>query len=81
MRGVTEREFKFEWWLRVITFAVWAAALALFVLAGPAAAAEQKAFAEEKVVLQISDADPFKQTFVLNVANNLVKHYGPDAVE
>lgn len=31
-----------------------------------------------KVVLQISDANPFKQTLVLNVANNLIKHYGAD---
>lgn len=38
-------------------------------------------FAEEKVVLQISDGDPFKQTLVLNVANNLIKHYGPDKID
>lgn len=40
-----------------------------------------KPFAEAKVVLQISDSDPFKQTLVLNVANNLIKHYGPDKVD
>lgn len=44
-------------------------------------AAENKPFAEKKVVLQISDPNPFKQTLVLNVANNLVKHYGPDKVD
>ena len=44
-------------------------------------APEDKPFAEEKIVLQISDADPFKQTLVLNVANNLIKHYGTDKVE
>lgn len=33
---------------------------------------------EKKVVLQISDDEPEKQTLVLNVANNLVKHYGQD---
>ena len=44
-------------------------------------AAENKSFAETKVVLQISDNDPFKQTLVLNVANNLIKHYGPDQVD
>ena len=44
-------------------------------------AQEEKVFAEKKVVLQISDSDPFKQTLVLNVANNLIKHYGPDKVE
>ena len=44
-------------------------------------AADDKPFAETKVVLQISDNDPSKQTLVLNVANNLVKFYGPDKVE
>jgi len=44
-------------------------------------ASESKPFAEKKVVLQISDPNPFKQTLVLNVANNLVKHYGPDKIE
>jgi len=43
--------------------------------------AEPNEFAEQKVVLQISDSDPFKQTLVLNVANNLIKHYGPDQVQ
>jgi len=40
-----------------------------------------KPFAEEKFVLQISDADPAKQTLVLNVSSNLIKHYGPDKVD
>ena len=44
-------------------------------------AAEDKPFAEERIVLQISDSDPFKQTLVLNVANNLIKHYGQDKVD
>ena len=44
-------------------------------------AAEDKPFAEQKVVLQISDADPTKQTLVLNVASNLIKAYGPDKVD
>ncbi len=42
--------------------------------------AEEKPFAEKKIVLQISDADPSKQTFVINVANNLIKEYGQDGV-
>ena len=42
---------------------------------------EAKPFAEKKVVLQISDQDAYKQTLVLNVASNLVKHYGPDRVD
>lgn len=45
------------------------------------AAPEDKPFAEEKIVLQISDPDPFKQTMVLNVASNLIKYYGPDKVD
>lgn len=43
--------------------------------------AANKSLADKKVVLQISDPNPFKQTLVLNVANNLVKHYGQDQVD
>lgn len=45
------------------------------------ASPESKPFAEERIVLQISDPDPFKQTLVLNVANNLIKYYGTDKVD
>ena len=45
------------------------------------AATDDKPFAEKKVVLQISDNNPFKQTLILNVANNLIKHYGVDKVD
>ena len=46
------------------------------------AAEDDKPFAEHKVVLQLSDNDPTKQTLVLNVANNLMKAYGgPDKVD
>lgn len=45
------------------------------------AAEDDKPFAEERIVLQISDPDPFKQTLVLNVATNLIKHYGQDKVD
>lgn len=57
--------------------------LALLLLSGVTTAAESlaKPFAQHRVVLQISDPDPFKQTLVLNVAGNLIKHYGPDAVD
>lgn len=44
-------------------------------------ASAEKAFADEKIVLQISDPNPFKQTLVLNVASNIIKHYGQDKVE
>ncbi len=44
-------------------------------------AEEDDDFAETKVVLQISDYNPAKQTLVLNVANNLIKHYGQDNIK
>ena len=44
-------------------------------------ASEAKPFAEKHVVLQISDPNPFKQTLVLNVASNIIKHYGADKVD
>ncbi|MDX1348070.1 MAG: DsrE family protein [Thiomicrorhabdus chilensis] len=52
----------------------------------PVMAAQQEAplpetFAEHKVVLQISDSDPFKQTLVLNVAANLQRYYGASNVD
>jgi intracellular sulfur oxidation DsrE/DsrF family protein len=55
--------------------------LAITLLATMANAAEDKPFAEQRVVLQISDNDPSKQTLVLNVASNLIKHYGQDKVD
>ncbi len=42
---------------------------------------EPKPFAEKHIVLQISDPNPMKQTLVLNVASNLMKHYGPDKID
>jgi len=53
--------------------------LAFFMLPTQAAQVEPAlpdTFAEHKVVMQISDRDPFKQTLVLNVASNLIKYYG-----
>ncbi|MBQ0799655.1 MAG: hypothetical protein KBT63_10265 [Porticoccaceae bacterium] len=44
-------------------------------------AEDEKAFAEHKFVLQISDMDAAKQTLVLNVAANIMKHYGPDKAD
>ena len=54
-------------------------ALTLSLISSHSVAAKE--FAEQKIVLQISDPNPFKQTLVLNVANNLLKHYGPDRVD
>lgn len=48
---------------------------------GSQAIAAGNSLADAKIVLQISDPNPFKQTLVLNVANNLIKHYGQDSVE
>jgi len=56
-------------------------ALLLCVSASQNIALADKELADVKVVLQISDADPSKQTLVLNVASNLKKHYGPDVVD
>lgn len=42
-------------------------ALALTIGGMQSAVAADKPFAEKKVVLQISDPNPFKQTLVLNV--------------
>jgi len=57
--------------------------LAVFLLGTSVshASKESKPFAEERIILQISDPNPFKQTLVLNVASNLVKHYGQDKVD
>lgn len=57
-------------------------AILLFSMNAFADSAEDaKPFAEKHVVLQISDPNPFKQTLVLNVANNLIKHYGQDKID
>lgn len=57
--------------------------LMLFLMASAHtnAAPEDKPFVEQKIVLQISDPNPVKQTMVLNVASNLLKYYGPDKVD
>src|SRR6204780_5550737 len=39
-----------------------------------------KPFAEHRIVLQLSDNDPRKQSLVISVANNLLKLHGPDKV-
>ncbi len=62
-------------------FATTCCLLGLF--AQPLVAAEdEKPFAEAHVVLQLSDGEPERQTRVLSVANNLIKHYGgPDFID
>lgn len=58
--------------------------LAVFLVLGTSqtvVAQDEKPFAQQKFVLQISDMDPSKQTLVLNVASNILKHYGPDQAD
>ena len=56
-------------------------ALLALLLAPTAMAQDEKPFAEQKFVLQISDMDPDKQTLVLNVAGNILKAYGQDQAD
>jgi intracellular sulfur oxidation DsrE/DsrF family protein len=59
----------------------------LAALGAPAAAqaavgdvAADRPFVEHRVVLQLSDREPAKQTLILSVANNLLKEIGPDKI-
>ena len=55
---------------------------ALNTSAGQEPVSEDKPFAENFILLQLSDNDPGKQDAILNVANNLIKHYeSPDLVD
>ena len=69
--------------VRMMCNAVIAAAMAAMVAS--VARAEQallpeKPFAEHRIVLQLSDNDPKKQSLVISVAYNLLKFYDPDKV-
>ena len=60
--------------------------IAFVIGVAPAAALhaqdDAKPFAEAHVVLQLADGDAETQSRVLNVANNLIKHYGgPDFID
>lgn len=62
------------WLLPFVISASWAAAAL--------AQDSDKPFAEAHVVLQLADGDAETQARVLNVANNLIKHYGgPDFID
>lgn len=63
---------------RLVSILLMALTLGLWQGAVTAASGDD---AVKKVVLQISDPNPFKQTLVLNVANNVIKHYGSENVE
>ena len=63
------------------------AAIAAIVLTAVASVARaepaplpDKPFAEHRIVLQLSDSDPKKQSLVISVAYNLLKLYDPDKV-
>ena len=66
---------------KLMEFSSFLLLLCAFAAPQQALAQEEKAFAEHKFVLQISDMDPSKQTLVLNVANNILKAYGTDQVD
>lgn len=68
---------------RLLTAAAWLLALPATASAeADAPALEDKPFAEARIVLQLSDGEDELQSRVLNVANNLIKHYGgPDLVD
>jgi len=59
-------------------------AIVLTAVAPPACAEPaplpDKPFAEHRIVLQLSDNDPKKQSLVISVAYNLLKLYDPDKV-
>lgn len=62
-----------------------AAVLCYLCLVGPMTAAEDtpatdKPFAEHHIALQLSDADPKKESLIISVAFKLLEVYGPDGV-
>jgi uncharacterized protein len=70
-----------RWVLRAFGSAVIAASMAAISPAGAEPAPlPDKPFAEHRIVLQLSDNDPSKQSLVISVAYNLLKFYDPDKV-
>jgi intracellular sulfur oxidation DsrE/DsrF family protein len=60
-------------------------AMSMLTVAASRAPAQQaplqdKPFAEHRIVMQLSDRDPQKESLVISVANNLLKLYDPDKV-
>jgi len=51
-----------------------------FMLLATAARAQEGAFVEHRLALQLSDGTPEKEALVLSVANNVLKQFGPDKV-
>ena len=67
--------------LKTLRLALIAIPLLVLAMSVQAEAPDDKPFAEYKLVLQISDSDPARQNLVLNVANNAIKHYGPEKID
>jgi uncharacterized protein len=63
----------------VMLTSLMAASIAPVATAQPAPLPD-KPFAEHRIVLQLSDNDPRKQSLVISVAYNLLKAYDPDKV-
>jgi uncharacterized protein len=81
------RTHRFQGHRRSIVRAVGHAVIAALMVAITLSAARaqpaplpDKPFAEHRIVLQLSDNDPRKQSLVISVANNLLKLHGPDKV-
>ena len=68
--------------IRAIGLAAMAASVAATISSARAEQAPlpDKPFAEHRIVLQLSDNDPKKQSLVISVAYNLLKFYDPDKV-
>ena len=65
-----------------LAFALAGAFVATSTQAGDLPGPDDKPFAEAHILLQLSDGDEAVQSRVLNVAGNLLKHYGgPDLVD
>lgn len=67
--------------------ALWCACALLFLLtpvaalqAASPAASDAHPFAEHFLALQVSSADHTRQSHIISVAQNVLKHYGPDQV-
>ena len=68
--------------LKASSILVYLLTASIFPLVSHAANTEDKPFAEQRLILQVSDADAAKYTATLDIANNLIKHYqGPDFVD
>jgi intracellular sulfur oxidation DsrE/DsrF family protein len=66
----------------VLASALAGALVAISAQAGDLPGPDDKPFAEAHILLQLSDGEEAVQTRVLNVAGNLLKHYGgPDLVD